>query len=263
MDYNTYETISFEKSDGIATLTIDRPEVLNALNSDVIRELTDVFIRISIDEEVRAVILTGAGPKAFVAGADISEMVNYSAADGVRFASNGQGLLNIIESCPKPVIAAVNGFALGGGMEIAMACDFIYASEKAKFGQPEINLGINPGFGGTQRLPRIVGKSMAKELVLTGKIIDAAEAMRIGLVNKVFEPDALMDQAKKTAAKMASKGSIALRLCKECVDQGLNVDLQSGLVIERNAFGILCATEDKKEGMSAFLEKRTPNFSGK
>ncbi len=263
MEYDAYETIKFEKADGVATLTIDRPKVLNALNSDVVRELTDAFIKISIDEDVKAVVLTGGGQKAFVAGADISEMADYNATQGVRFASNGQGLFNIIEGCAKPVVAAVNGFALGGGTEIAMACDFIYASEKAKFGQPEINLGINPGFGGTQRLPRLVGKSMAKELILTGDIIDAAEALRIGLVNKVFAPEALMEEAMKTAKKMASKGAIALKLCKECVDQGLNVDLQSGLVMERNAFGVLCATEDKKEGMTAFLEKRPPKFSGR
>lgn len=255
-----YKTLLFEVSDGIATVTINRPDKLNALNSEVLVDLANAFTSINSDPEIRVAILTGSGDKAFVAGADISQMSEFNALMGEQFAAMGQGVLNLIENCPKPVIAAVNGFALGGGTEIAMACDFIYASENAKFGQPEISLGIIPGFGGTQRLPRLVNKAMAKELVLTGDMIDAKEAFRIGLVNKLVAPDALMDAAKKTAAKIASKGLIAIRLAKESINNGMNVDLDNGLLIERQAFSLLCSTEDQKEGTKAFLEKRKPEF---
>lgn len=256
----SFETLLYEVEGAVATVTINRPDKLNALNSKVLTELTDVFTAIAGDETVKAVVLTGAGEKAFVAGADISEMVGFDTLRGLTFVARGQAAFDLIEGCPKPVIAAVNGFALGGGTELAMACDFIYASEKAKFGQPEINLGIVPGFGGTQRMGRILGKSMAKELVLTGDMIDATEALRIGLVNRVCPPEELLAAAKKTAAKIASKGAVAIRLAKECVDMGLNVDLATGQLLERQAFGVLCSTHDKKEGMSAFLEKRKPEF---
>lgn len=255
-----YKTLLFEVADGIATITINRPDKMNALNSDVIKDLTTAFGAVFADPEIRVVILTGSGDKAFVAGADISQMKDFNSLQGEQFAAAGQGALNLIESCPKPVIAAVNGFALGGGTEIAMACDFVYASEKARFGQPEINLGIIPGFGGTQRLPRLVGKAMAKELVLTGAIIDATEALRIGLVNRVVPHDSLMEEVKKTAAMIASKGQVAVRLSKDCINNGMNTDLGNALLIERQAFSLLCSTEDQKEGMSAFLEKRKPDF---
>ena len=253
-----FKTVLFEVAGGVATVTINRPDKLNALNSEVLVDLANAFTSINADPEIRAAILTGSGDKAFVAGADISQMSEFNALMGEQFASMGQGVLNLIENCPKPVIAAVNGFALGGGTEIAMACDFIYASENAKFGQPEINLGIIPGFGGTQRLPRLVNKSMAMELVLTGDMIDAKEAYRIGLVNKLVAPEELMTQVNKTAAKIASKGLIALRLAKESINNGMNVDLDNALLIERQAFSLLCSTEDQKEGMKAFSASSRP-----
>jgi len=258
-----YENLLFELKENIGILTINRPKVLNALNLDVLKELMNFFTKVIDDPSVRVVILTGAGDKSFVAGADISNMQNFNPVQAKQFAAFGQSVLNLIEICPKPVIAAVNGFALGGGTEISMACDFIYASAKAKFGQPEINLGILPGFGGTQRLPRLVGKAMAKELVLTGDIIDAVEALRIGLVNKVVEPEKLMDEAMATAGKIASKGAQAIKACKECINQGMDIDLHNALILEHQAFAILCATEDQKEGMKAFLEKRKPEFKDK
>ena len=256
-----YQNLLFEVQDGIATVTINRPKVLNALNADVLTELADAFDRICNDPDIRVAILTGAGDKAFVAGADISQMVDFNPLLGEKFAALGQNSLAMIERCPKPVIAAVNGFALGGGTEIAMACDFIYASEKAKFGQPEINLGILPGFGGTQRLPRLVNKNLAMELVLTGDMIDAQQALRIGLVNKIVPPEELMDAVKKTAGKIASKGQIAVRLVKECIQNGMDIDLDNALRLEKQAFAILCASEDQKEGMKAFMEKRKPEFN--
>jgi enoyl-CoA hydratase len=255
-----YKNITYQVEDGVAIVTIDRPKVLNALNPETLAEIGDAFTKIGNDDTVRVAILTGGGDKAFVAGADISAMVEYGPQDADKFAAAGQAVLNTIENCPKVVIAAVNGFALGGGTEIAMACDFIYASEKAKFGQPEISLGIIPGFGGTQRLPRIVGKPMAMELVVTGDIINATEALRIGLVNKLFPPDELMDQAMATAKKIASKGLVALRIAKECVNKGPDVDLPNALLLERQGFALLCSTEDQKEGMGAFLAKRKPEF---
>ncbi len=255
-----FETILYEVEGAVGIVTINRPDKLNALNSQVLTELGEVFSIIAGDAAVKAVVITGAGEKAFVAGADISEMVEFDPAQAAAFAAKGQAVFSSIENSAKPVIAAVNGFALGGGTELAIACDFIYASEKAKFGQPEINLGIVPGFGGTQRLTRLVGKAMGKELILTGDMIDAAEALRIGLVNKVLAPDQVVAEAKKTAAKIAGKGAVALRLAKDCIEVGLNVDLATGFVLERQAFGLLAATHDKKEGMSAFLEKRKPAF---
>ena len=255
-----YENIRYEVEDGIAIVTIDRPKVLNALNLDTLEELMEAFTVINGDPAIRCAILTGGGEKAFVAGADISQMVGFNSLQGENFAALGQSVLNLIESNAKPVIGAVNGFALGGGTEIAMACDFVYASNKAKFGQPEINLGIIPGFGGTQRLTRLVGKSMAKELVLTGEIISADEALRIGIVNRLCEPDKLMEEAKKTARKISSKGLVALRLAKECIDKGLELDLDKALYLEKQAFAILCSTEDKVEGMKAFLDKRKAEF---
>jgi len=256
-----YQNITYELKDGgIAVVTINRPKVLNALNGPTLQELGQVFCDIASDPEARVVILTGAGEKAFVAGADISQMVEFNSLAGDTFANMGQEVLNSIENCPKVVIAAVNGYALGGGTEISMACDFIIASDKASFGQPEINLGIIPGFGGTQRLPRLVGKGMAKQLVCTGDIIKADEALRIGLVNKVVPSDELMDEVMGVAKKIASKGQVAVRVAKECVNRGVNMDLRHALAFERESFAILCSTEDQKEGMKAFLEKRKPEF---
>ncbi len=255
-----YKTLLYEVVDGIATVTINRPDKMNALNKEVLVDLAKAFSAIAADPEVRAVILTGAGEKAFVAGADIKEMANFNSLCAEQFIAAGQGALNLMENCPKPVIAAVNGYALGGGTEISMACDFIYASENAVFGQPEITIGVIPGFGGTQRLARLVGKAMAKELVLTGKIINANEALRIGIVNKVAPADSLMEEAKKTATVMATKGQVAIRLAKDCINNGLNTDLGNGLLLERQAFSLLCSTEDQKEGMKAFVEKRKPDF---
>lgn len=258
-----YKNLLFKVEDQIALVTINRPEALNALNAKTIEELTDAFVRVQADPEIAVAILTGGGDKAFVAGADIKEMLDFNPLMAEQFAANGQAALNVIENCAKPVIAAVNGFALGGGTELAMACDFIYAADTAKFGQPEINLGIIPGFGGTQRLPRLVGKAMAKELVLTGNMIDAEEALRIGLVNKVVPLIKLMTEVKKTAAKIASKGRVAIRMTKDCINNGMNVDLDNALRLERQAFAILCASEDQKEGMTAFTEKRKPVFKNR
>jgi len=258
-----YETILLSKQDGIAVVTINRPDKLNALNTKVLSELDQAFAELETDAEVKAVVLTGAGEKAFVAGADIAEMVSYGPLEGARFADQGQRLLSRIERLPKPVIAAVNGFALGGGCELAMACDFIYASEKAKFGQPEVNLGIIPGFGGTQRLARLTGEAVAKELILTGDVIAAEEAKRVGLVTKVFAPDKLLEEAKKTAARMAGKGAVALAAAKLAIHEGLSTSLDQGLLVERLSFAQLCATADKKEGMTAFIEKRPAKFVGR
>jgi enoyl-CoA hydratase len=235
---------------------------LNAVNTEVLAELADALIKIEHDSNIGALILTGEGEKSFVAGADISEMVNLSPIQLRKFSRDGQETLFALEELPIPVIACVNGFALGGGTEISMACDFIYASEKAKFGQPEITLGVIPGFGGTQRLSRLVGKSMAKELCMTGVIISAREAKEIGLVNKVFSPETLWEETMKVAKGMAGKGRVSMRATKRCIDRGYDVDLHSGSYMEADAFALCMASPDGKEGMTAFLEKRKPEFKG-
>jgi enoyl-CoA hydratase len=232
-----YENIIYEVDEGIATITFNRPKALNALNGALLAELSRALDTIAADEDIRVLILTGAGDKSFVAGAKLQQL-------------------------PIAVIAAVNGFALGGGTEISIACDFIYASENAKFGQPEINLGVIPGFGGTQRLPRLIGTNMAKELILTGKMISAAEALQLGLANKVVAPDSLMDEVLKTARVIASKGKVSLREAKQAVDKGMDVDLASGCNIEIDAFALCYASPDAKEGTSASLEKRQAEFKG-
>jgi enoyl-CoA hydratase len=257
-----YENIIFEKDGDVAVIKFNRPKALNAVNPSLINDLNEALDEIESDTSTRVLILTGEGEKAFVAGADISHMVNFSPLEGREFARNGQNLLFRLEGLAIPVIACVNGFALGGGTEIAMACDFIYASEKAKFGQPEINLGIIPGFGGTQRLSRLVGKGMAKELCMSGVIISAQEAKEIGLVNKVFPPENLWEETMKTARLLASKGKVSLRAVKRCIDRGYDLDLQSGCFIEAEAFGLCMSSPDGKEGMSAFLGKRKPEFKG-
>ncbi|SFM12289.1 short-chain-enoyl-CoA hydratase [Pelosinus propionicus] len=260
---NQYANLLFEVKDSIGLITLHRPKALNALNTELLQELNNLLDCVKEDTSIGVVIITGSGEKSFVAGADIAEMQSLTAIEGRNFGKIGQEVFNKLESLPQPVIAAINGFALGGGCELAMACDIRIASEKAKFGQPEVSLGITPGFGGTQRLPRLVGKGRAKELIYTGDIIDAGEAYRIGLVNKVAAPDELMNAAKAMAEKIIAKASVAVQLSKAAVNEGLNMDLASGIAYEAEVFGLCFATEDQKEGMAAFVEKRKANFSGK
>ena len=257
-----YKNIIFEVKDGIAIITFNRPEVLNALNNKLLKELSHALDEISENEDIRVLILTGAGEKSFVAGADIKEFPTFNPLKAKSFSEMGHSLMNKLQELPIPVIAAVNGFALGGGCEIAMACDFIYASENAIFGLPEITLGIIPGFGGTQRLPRLVGRSMAKEMIFTGKMIPAAEAKNMGLANRVCSQEQLMDEAVKTAKTIASRGKVSLRTAKQAINNGMNVDLTTGCSIEIDAFALCFTSPDAKEGASAFLEKRTPDFKG-
>ncbi len=258
-----FKNILIEKKDKLEVITINRPNVLNALNDETISELHRALREIFKDEQVRVVILTGAGEKAFVAGADIGELKVCDALSGHRKSINGQRLLYHIENMEQVAIAAINGFALGGGCELALACDIRIASENAKLGQPEVNLGVIPGYGGTQRMARLVGKGKAKELIFTGDMIDAAEALRIGLVEKVVPPAELMKTAQEMAAKIISKGPLAIKAAKRAINLGLDVDLKSGLEYEAMEFSAICATEDKTEGTAAFLEKRKPNFKGK
>jgi len=258
----SYENIIFEIEGDVAVIRFNRPKALNAINPGVLEEVGDALNKIEADSGVRVLVLTGEGEKAFVAGADIAYMVKLSPLEGRKFSRGGHELLFRLENLPIPVIACVNGFALGGGTEIAMACDFIYASENAKFGQPEINLGVIPGFGGTQRLSRLVGKAMAKELCMTGMMISAQEAKEIGLVNRVFPHDKLWEETLKTANLMAGKGKVSLRAVKRCIDRGFDVDLTSGCYMEADAFALCKASPDATEGMSAFLEKRKPEFKG-
>ncbi|MBW2216431.1 MAG: enoyl-CoA hydratase/isomerase family protein [Deltaproteobacteria bacterium] len=258
----SYENIIFETDENVAIIKFNRPKSLNAVNTEVLAELADALNNIEHDSNIGALILTGEGEKSFVAGADVSQMVNLSPIQLRKFSRDGQDVLFALEELPIPVIACVNGFALGGGTEIAMACDFIYASEKAKFGQPEITLGVIPGFGGTQRLSRLVGKSMAKELCMTGVIISAQEAKEIRLVNKVFSPEKLWEETMKVAKGMAGKGKVSMRATKQCIDRGYDVDLHSGSYMESDAFALCMASPDGKEGMTAFLEKRKPEFKG-
>ncbi|HEX9778210.1 MAG TPA: enoyl-CoA hydratase-related protein [Geopsychrobacteraceae bacterium] len=257
-----HENLIYQCSEGIATVTVNRPEALNALNRATLNELLALFTAIRDDAAVRVVILTGSGSKAFVAGADIAEMQPIDAVTGRQFALLGHQLAAAIEELPKPVIAAVNGFALGGGCELALCCDIRLASETARFGQPEVNLGVIPGFGGTQRLPRLIGKGRACELLLTGDMIDAAEAYRIGLVNKVLPADELPAAARTLAAKIAAKGQLAVGFAKSALRNGLEADLSRACALEADLFGLCFATADQKEGMRAFLEKRPARFTG-
>lgn len=246
----------------VSTLTINRPEVLNALNADVLKAIRASVGEVSRRRDTRCLIVTGAGEKAFVAGADISAMKSMTVAESNAFSQLGHETMAGFEALEIPVIAAVNGFALGGGCELALACDFIYASEKARFGQPEVNLGVIPGFGGTQRLARRVGIGMARELVYTGAMIDAAEALRIGLVNKVFSADKLLDEANKTAQLIATKGPVAIAEAKRVISEGLDNVLSDANALEVEAFARCFNTQDQQEGMGAFLEKRKPAFRG-
>ncbi len=259
----SYENLRYEVDGFIATITIAREKALNALNRHTLNELTWALREADGDARVRAVILTGAGDKAFVAGADISEMVEQGATEARGFAQAGRAVGDVLENLSKPVIAAVNGFALGGGTELALACDFIYASDRAKFGQPEVNLGVIPGFGGTQRLPRRVGLARATELILTGDIIGADEALRIGLVNKVVPAAELLAEAKKCAEKIASKGPLAVAYARRALRKSVELTLSAGNDLEGELFALLFATQDQKEGMKAFLAKRPAKFEGK
>ena len=247
--------VNFEQQGAVAILTINRPEALNALNSQALSDLDEVITKVEASPDIHAVILTGAG-RSFVAGADIGEMKGFSAIDGKKFGVHGGGVFLRLENLSKPVIAAVNGFALGGGCELAMSCDIRIASEKAKFGQPEVGLGITPGFGGTQRLPRIVGISKAMELILTAKVIGAAAAKEIGLVSQVYAPEELMDKAMELANAICANAPIAVQESKRCIRMGMQIDIATGSAFEAEAFGVTCGTEDKNEGMGAFLEKR-------
>jgi enoyl-CoA hydratase len=257
-----YKNIIFNVEDLIATITFNRPKALNALSADLMNEFACALYEIDENEDIRVLILTGAGEKSFVAGADITELATYNPLQAKFFTEKGQNTLDKLQQLSIPVIAAVNGFALGGGCEIALACDFIYASEKAKFGLPEINLGLIPGFGGTQRLPRLIGMNMAKELILTGNIIRAEDAQRIGLVNKVCTAETLMTEVTKTAKIIASKGKVSLCAAKQAINTGMNADLATGCKFEIDAFSLCIASEDAKEGTTAFLEKRKANFKG-
>jgi enoyl-CoA hydratase len=258
-----YKNISLSVEGEIGILMINRPKALNALNIETLKEIQFGIQEVKDNPELKVLIVTGAGEKAFVAGADILEMRDMSSIEALNFSKMGNFTLKMIQDLDRPVIAAVNGYALGGGTEIALACDFAYASENARFGLPEVTLGIFPGFGGTQRLPRLIGKGNAKELILTGKMITAQEAFRMGIVNKVVPQASLMEETKKVAAQIAANGAVGVRLAKMVMDGGFSMDLSEACSLESYAFGIGFTTEDQKEGMTAFIEKRKPNFKGR
>jgi enoyl-CoA hydratase len=259
----TYQHLLFDVRDRVAFVTVNRPDKLNALNDAVMADLSQAADEITQNADIGGAIITGAGPKAFIAGADIGDLAKQGPFDGKRRALRGQDVLRRLETCGKPVIAAVNGFALGGGCELAMACHLRIASENAKFGQPEVKLGIAPGYGGTQRLPRLVGKGRALDLILTGRTIDAQEALQMGLVNRVVPADKLMVEAEQMLRGILKMGPLAVRLAMEAVDHGSDLTLEDGLLLEANHFGLLAATEDTREGLTAFLEKREAKFRGK
>jgi len=258
-----FTNVILEKADRIATLTINRPKALNALNKDTLLEIKAAVENVRDDDSIDVLIITGAGDKAFVAGADITYMLDINAMQAREFGQIGQASFSLIETMSKPVIAAINGFTLGGGCELAMACDFRFCTEKSQFGQPEVRLGVTPGFGGTQRLPRLVGLGMAKEILYTGDNIDAQEALRIGLVNKIIPEAELMDYVKKIAKNISARGAVAVRLCKDAVNEGMQTDIDRAMSIEADIFGLCFATADQKEGMRAFVEKRKAQFTGK
>ena len=257
----TYETLLTDLDQGILTVTVNRPDKLNALNRSVLADLDRLMDRVQTDPDIKAVLLTGAGPKAFVAGADISEFLQAGPDEGAALAKRGQDLFFRIERSPKPIIAAVNGFALGGGCELAMSCHFRLASENARFGQPEVNLGIIPGYGGTQRLPRLIGPGRAMELILTGGMIDASEALRIGLVNHVTTPEALLETARGIIQTILTRSPVAIGQAIAAVNAATQGD--DGYAVEVEKFRGCCGTEDMKEGVTAFLEKRKPVFPGR
>jgi enoyl-CoA hydratase len=257
-----YTNLAFDVRDRVATITINRPDKLNALDDATIAELGAAIDEVVSRKDIGGAIVTGAGPKAFVAGADISELATQGSLDGRARAMLGQRIFTRFEQSPKPVIAAVNGFALGGGLELALACHIRIASENAKLGLPEVKLGIGPGYGGTQRLPRLIGRGRALQLILTAEMTDAAEAYRIGLVNKVVPAAELMAAAEAMMRQILANGPVALALCIEAVNRGLDTTLEEGLVIEANHFGLIATTSDMREGMRAFLDKRPPAFTG-
>jgi enoyl-CoA hydratase len=258
-----YENILFEKRDGIAYITFNRPKVLNALNRKTIEELQDALLDARKDDAVRVLILTGAGEKAFVAGADIGELAVQTPVNGKEFSLFGQSVLHLLETMGKPSICAINGFALGGGCEMALACTIRIASKTAKLGQPEVKLGILPGYGGSQRLARLCGKGVAHELCLTGEMITAEEALRIGLVNHIYEPAELIPAAEAMAKKIIANGPLAVKLTMEAIERGMEMPQEEGLFLEATLFAVACATEDMREGTKAFLEKRPAQFKGK
>jgi enoyl-CoA hydratase len=258
-----FKNTLYEKRDGIATITINRPQAMNAMNEETIPEILSRLEDAEKDEKVRVIVITGAGEKAFCAGLDLKPMRDINVIKAVETSKLGQKLTLAIEEVGKPVIAAINGYALGGGLELAMACDIRIASEKARIGQPEVNVGLIPGWGGTQRLPRLVGKGIAKELIFTGKLIDAKTAERIGLINMVVPLENLKSAVEEFARVIMSKPPIAIKLAKELINSSIETDQRTGLVHEAEAFGILSSTEDYREGVSAFIEKRKPEYKGK
>jgi enoyl-CoA hydratase len=257
-----YESVTLAAGDGIATLTVNRPDKLNALNASTMAELGQAISEVRNRDDIAGLIVTGAG-RAFIAGADISELANQTAVSAQKLATEGQRVFRLFETSPKPVIAAVNGFALGGGCELALACHIRIASEQAKFAQPEVKLGICPGYGGTQRLARLIGAGRALQLLITGETIDAAEAYRIGLVNRVVAADALIASATELLQQILANGPLAVAACIQAVTLGLDMSLEAGLALEAGNFGLLAATSDMREGMKAFLEKRPAEFTGK
>jgi enoyl-CoA hydratase len=258
-----YQNLKFETRDKIAYVTINRPDKLNALNMATMEELRAAFTAIRDEKDIRVAILTGEGPKAFVAGADIGELSKHTTVSAKEYTHKGQAVLDLIENLGKPVIACINGFALGGGCELAMACTMRLASDNAKLGQPEVKLGIMPGYGGSQRFPRLIGTGLAMQYLLTGDQMTAAEAHRIGLVNEVVPQDQLIKRAEEIAAKIIANAPLAVQYTMEAVNHGMNMTLAEGLYLEATLFGVCCATEDKNEGTKAFLEKRAANFAGK
>jgi enoyl-CoA hydratase len=258
-----YENLLLERGDAYAVITLNRPKVMNALNRALFAELDDAFTVLAGDSAIRAIILTGAGEKAFAAGADISELASLSATEGQKLALRGQAVFRRIETCGKPVIAAIQGFALGGGCELAMACTIRIASERARLGQPEVKLGLLPGYGGTQRLPRLVGKGAALKLLLTGDMVSAEEAFRIGLVDEVVPAETLLSRAETLARAIAQQAPLAVAACLRAVNGGYDLPLDAGLELEASLFGLACSTEDKAEGTRAFLEKRAPVWQGR
>jgi enoyl-CoA hydratase len=259
----SYENILFEKKDGIATITFNRPKVLNALNRKTVEELRSALLDARDDEAVRVLILTGSGEKAFVAGADIGELSQQTPVNGKEFSLFGQGVFHLLETMGKPSICAINGFALGGGCELALTCSIRIASKAARLGQPEVKLGILPGYGGSQRLTRLCGKGMAHELCLTGEMINAEEALRIGLVNHIYELAELLPAAQAIAKKIIANGPVAVKFTMEAIERGVEMPLEEGLFLEATLFGVACATEDMREGTKAFLEKRPAEFKGR